>query len=93
MRRLADASLWGPITNGIHGLEEESSTFVRLQFLQSVPASTQVVHRHSRGLEFRNRFLLVLVLLRLLAFGGRDGKATLPLRDGGCLGGGFPVQT
>lgn len=85
--------LWGPITDRIHRLEEESGTLVRLQLLQGVSASTQVVHRHSRGLRFRYRLLLVLVLVRLLAFGGRDNKASFPLGDDGCLGGGFPVQT
>lgn len=85
--------LWCPITDRIHGLEEESGTLVGLQFLQGVSASTQVVHRHSRGLGLRHRLLLFLLLLRLLTLRGRDGKATLPLRGDGCLWGGFPMQT
>ena len=84
-------SLWGPITDRIHRLEEESGALVRLEFLQGIPASTQVVHRHSRGLKLGNGLLLVLVLL--LAFRGRDGKTALSLRGSGRLGGSFPVQT
>lgn len=40
-------SLRGPITDRIHRLEEESGTLMRLQFLQRVSASAQIVHRHS----------------------------------------------
>lgn len=79
-------ALWGPITNRIHRLKEESGALVRLQFLQSVSAGTQIVHRHSRGLRSRHGLLIFLLLL-FLTLGRRDNEATLTLRSNGCLGG------
>lgn len=87
---MACNSLWGPITDRIHRLKEEPGALMRLQFLESVSAGAQVIHRHSRGLKLWDGLLLLSLLLRLLSFGGRDDKTTLPLRDDGCLWG---VQT